>query len=175
MTGEPAARFVFAPMTEPDARAVAAWRYEGPYALYNADPARLDETLRALLAPRNHYYAVRTTEDGLVGTFCFGPDAQVPGGDYDDLDALDIGLGLRPELTGRGLGEAFLLAGLAFAREQFVPAPTRFRLTVATFNRRAIRVYEHAGFRPTHRFVRPSDGHEFLQMDRPAWLPATKG
>lgn len=168
MTGGPAARFAFAPLTAPDARVVAAWRFEWPYALYNADPARFDETVRALLEPRNRYFAARTTEDGLVGTFCFGPDAQVPGGDYDDPDALDIGLGLRPDLTGRGLGEAFLLAGLAFARERFVPAPTRFRLTVAAFNRRAIRVYERAGFRPTHRFVRPSDGREFLQMVRPA-------
>lgn len=167
MTGEPATRFAFAPMTEPDARAVVAWRYEGPYVLYNTDPAQFDETRRALLEPRNRYYAVRTAEDGLVGTFCFGPDAQVPGGDYDDADALDIGLGLRPDLTGRGLGGAFLLAGLAFARERLVPTPTRFRLTVAAFNRRAIRVYERAGFRPTHRFVRPSDGREFLQMVGP--------
>ena len=168
MTEGPAARFAFAPMTAPDARAVVAWRYEEPYALYNADPVQSDETVRALLDPRNRYYAVRTAEDGLVGTFCFGLDARVPGGDYDDADALDIGLGLRPDLTGRGLGKVFLLAGLAFAREQLVPTPTRFRLTVAAFNRRAIRLYERAGFRPTHLFVRPSDEREFLQLMRPA-------
>ena len=56
---------------------------------------------------------------------------------------LDYGLGLRPDLTGQGLGLEFFLAGLAFAHERY--RPERVRLHVAAFNERARRVYERAG------------------------------
>jgi ribosomal-protein-alanine N-acetyltransferase len=75
---------------------------------------------------------------------------------------------MRPDLTGRGLGLAFVEAGLAFARETFAPAS--FRLSVATFNRRAIAVYARAGFRPRGTFSSHTNGgeHDFLVMTRPA-------
>jgi [ribosomal protein S18]-alanine N-acetyltransferase len=47
---------------------------------------------------------------------------------------MNVGLGLTPHLTGRGLGLTFLLAGLEFARRRF--APDSLRLSVATFNER---------------------------------------
>jgi ribosomal-protein-alanine N-acetyltransferase len=89
-------------------------------------------------------------------------------GAYDDQSALDVGLGLRPDLVGRGLGLAFVEAGLDFAHETFAPAS--YRLSVATFNRRAIAVYERAGFRATRSFIQHTNGgdHEFVAMTRPA-------
>ena len=65
---------------------------------------------------------------------------------------LDYGLGLRPDLTGGGLGLEFFLAGLAFARERY--RPRRVFLHVAAFNERARRVYERAGFRVVSSHVR---------------------
>ena len=59
-------------------------------------------------------------------------------------DVLDYGLGLRPDLVGRGLGLDFFRAGLEFARERY--RPRLIRLHVAAFNERAIKVYERAGF-----------------------------
>ena len=81
---------------------------------------------------------------------------------------MDFGLGLRPDLTGRGLGLAYLSAGLVFAGQRF--KPSRFRLSVATFNERAIRVYERAGFTPSRTFDHATNGsiHRFLEMTRPA-------
>ena len=92
----------------------------------------------------------------------------MPGFDYADDGSLDIGLGLRPDLTGKGLGLEFLLAGLEFGRRRFAPAG--FRLAVATFNGRAIQVYERAGFRPTTVFTHHTNGgdHPFLLMTREA-------
>ena len=57
---------------------------------------------------------------------------------------------MRPDLTERGLGAEFLRAGLRFAREVY--SPPAFRLTVAAFNRRAIRAYERAGFETVETF-----------------------
>jgi GNAT superfamily N-acetyltransferase len=74
------------------------------------------------------YYAATDEQGTLVGFFCFGAPAQVPGGQLCGLyadDALDIGLGVRPDLTGRRLGREFLTAGLDFARRRFAPAPFR--------------------------------------------------
>ena len=159
--------FTLRPMSEEDVRAIVEWRYPGPYAFYDwtSDP---DERAEFLHTWRHAYYAVLDDGGELAGFFTFGADAQVPGGAYDDRDAVDVGLGLRPDLTGQGLGLEFVLAGLTFARSTLSPA--RFRLTVATFNRRAIRVYERAGFRPAGTFVRHTNGaeDEFLQMTREA-------
>jgi RimJ/RimL family protein N-acetyltransferase len=154
----------FRPMTETDARAILAWRYDEPYAIYNADPTAREEGIAALLDPANAYFAAVSPDDGVVGYCCFGPDARVPGGDYADPDALDVGLGLRPDLTGGGQGLGFVRAMLAFGRAHF--AATRFRMTVAAFNVRAQRVYARAGFGVAGRFTRGGmpDGPEFLLL-----------
>jgi RimJ/RimL family protein N-acetyltransferase len=163
-------RLSFSPLTAEQARAIAAWRYPPPYDFYNADAD--DEDLCELLDHASPYYAALDETGELVGFFCFKETAQVPTGAvvgvYDDPAALDVGLGLRPDLAGRGLGLAFVEAGLAFARATF--APGSFRLSVATFNRRAITVYERAGFRATHTFAHRTNGgdHEFMAMTRPA-------
>lgn len=160
----------FALLTAERARLIADWRYPPPYDFYDASAD--EEDLRELLDRASPYYAALDERDELVGFFCFKQTAQVPAGltagAYADADALDVGLGMRPDLTGRGLGLAFVAAGLAFARQTFAPAS--FRLTVATFNRRAIAVYARAGFQAQGTFISRSNGgeHEFVVMTRPA-------
>ncbi len=161
-------KYVFTQMNDEEARAVVSWRYEAPYDFY--DMANDQEGLEELLGPpeqREGYYAVRS-DDELVGFFCFGPGGQLSSFEYADDGSLDIGLGLRPDLVGRGLGLEFLLAGLEFGRRHFAPAG--FRLAVATFNERAIQVYERAGFRRVTVFTHhTSDGERpFLLMTREA-------
>jgi RimJ/RimL family protein N-acetyltransferase len=158
------------PMTAEAARVVLAWRYEGLYAFYNTDPQDLHDGLQEMLD--GSYYAATDEPGTLVGYFCFGAPAQVPGGHSCGLyadDALDIGLGLRPDVTGRGLGRAFLSAGLDFARRRFAPAT--LRLSVAAFNQRAIRLYETVGFQAVATFVSPTRNGDasFLLMTLPAW------
>jgi hypothetical protein len=46
-----APRFVFEPMGPGAARAILAWRSEGPYAVYNCAPARLEAAAGALPDP----------------------------------------------------------------------------------------------------------------------------
>lgn len=159
--------FQFEPPTEADARAILGWRYEGIYAAYNANPARLEAGIATLLDPLNQYLAARRADGTLVGFCCFGAEARVPGGDYTNPPALDVGLGLRPDLTGGGLGTAFVRAILA--EGQWRHDPPRFRLTVAEFNERARRVYARVGFRPLTSFRRGGepDGLVFLVLIGP--------
>lgn len=79
---------------------------------------------------------------------------------------VDVGLGLRPDLTGRGLGVRFLEAVLAEARNRH--APERFTLSVAAFNQRAIVAYQRAGFAEVARRQHATNGgvHEFVTMAR---------
>ena len=80
----------------------------------------------------------------------------------------ELGLGLRPDYTGRGLGTGFLAATLDWARERY--APTEFSLMVVAFNRRAITVYERAGFQTVRTFRHRTNGAEwdFVVLRRPA-------
>jgi len=148
-------------MDQGSARAILTWHYDAPYDVYNLDAGDPEHVVQALLDPRNAYYAITCERQGLVAYCCFGPDAQVPGGDYR-VDALDIGLGVRPDLTGRGQGYRYVDAALDFGNRTF-PA-TAFRVTIAAFNQRALRVWTKAGFRSVQTFPRKGDGKAFVML-----------
>lgn len=152
-------RIEITPLTQEDAEAIARWRYDPPYDFYDADadhrdPAELVDARRR----GDKYFGAHDENGRLIG--------------YFGLVALDrivgVGIGLRPDLTGRGLGQAFLEAGLEFARERF--SPRLFRLSVAAFNERAIAVYERAGFVATRTYDRETNGavFSFVEMERRA-------
>jgi [ribosomal protein S18]-alanine N-acetyltransferase len=146
-----------APIGAEQAAAVAAWRYPPPFDVYDSTPGDSSH----MLQPELGYHAV-TDGDELIGYCCFGADARVPGGDYDE-PALDIGWGMRPDLMGRGGGVAFVGAILAHAEAMCSPAV--MRVTIAAFNGRSRRVAERAGFRESGRFVARA-GPEFAVLVR---------
>jgi RimJ/RimL family protein N-acetyltransferase len=115
-----------------------------------------------LLDPEAGFHAVMAGGT-LIGFRSFGPDGQVPGWDYDE-SALDTGGGLRPELTGQGLGRAVISAGLEFGRARF--APPAFRVTVASFNARALQVVESLGFDQVGTFKAVRDARDFHVLAR---------
>src|SRR5688572_13654455 len=150
-----------APLDAANARAIIGWRYPPPYAVYNvlAEGEVLENLVNFLADPLNRYYSILDEREELVGFCCFGLDAQVPGGDYR-VEALDIGLGVRPDLTGQGHGMDFVLCVLEAASRLF--APSKVRVTIAAFNTRAQRVWEKVGFQRTHRFNRNQDSEPFV-------------
>jgi [ribosomal protein S18]-alanine N-acetyltransferase len=150
--------FAIRPMTAADAHAVAAWRYPGEYSFYDADADPDD--LAELLDPAewgHRYFAVdELGQHRLAGFLMVKLTGRVA----------EIGLGLRPGLTGHGLGESFVRACLRFASAGL--GAQRYTLAVAAFNRRAITAYERAGFQEVERFEHVTNGglHAFIRMAR---------
>jgi len=138
---------------------VVEWHYEPPYDFYDLASDPEDAAAMADPAQADHRRAV-LGDDGSLEAFLW----------FDwHGDVVEVGIGLRPDLTGRGLGESFLRAQLEYAAQQWHPAT--FRLFVAAWNERAIRLYERLGFREVAREMRHFElvgDHEFIRMERPA-------
>ncbi|WKA54613.1 GNAT family N-acetyltransferase [Planococcus shixiaomingii] len=146
-------------MNEEFAKEILGWKYAKPYDFYNNDVT--EERLREML---DGSYSVLVDDNGkLIGFFCTGFSAQVPigieVGAYDG-DGIDIGLGMKPELTGRGHGSSFFSRILELVGEKKNELP--LRLTVAAFNERAIRLYEKLGFEKESEFSTSST--KFITM-----------
>ena len=141
----------FRQMEDEEATQISGWHYESPYDFYNATTDQ--EDLQELLDPKRRkdtYFSVFDEGGVLVGFFQFESDGTT----------VDVGLGMMPDLTGKGLGVDYLLAGLEFARRRY--SPERFTLSVATFNERAILVYERAGFRRNTVYKHNTNGGDYL-------------
>ena len=142
--------FYIEPLDQSNAEKIASWHYEGEYAFYDfeADPEDLAELLDPDLRGES-MFAVRDSTGELVGFFA-----------YQHKDGVvDFGLGLRPDLTGKGLGADFVRAGLDFAQSRF--SPKSIQLHVAAFNKRAIKVYKRVGFREAEHYMNRTNGGEF--------------
>ncbi|MBW4664300.1 MAG: GNAT family N-acetyltransferase [Chroococcus sp. CMT-3BRIN-NPC107] len=141
--------------------AIVNWRYEPPYDLYNY--LEEDATLQYFLNPQNNFYKIVNENGDLVGYCSFGQDGQVSGGDYR-YDALDIGMRIRPDLAGQGKGIEYANAVLGFTENLL--KPKAFRVTIAAFNRRALRLWQKLEFEPQQSFERKSDGMQFIILVR---------
>jgi [ribosomal protein S18]-alanine N-acetyltransferase len=131
------------PATERLFAEIATWRYEPPYDFYDGDP-------EPVLNPERFFQVLDANED-VIGFLYF----------EQRENTLEYGLGLRPDLTGKGLGLEFFCAGLRFGRDRY--RPTRVITNVAEFNERARKVHERAGFRVTGR--REKRGVVFLDLE----------
>ncbi len=149
----------FQPLGRKPALEILHWKYEPPYDVYNHRPEDAEDDLRGMLDPENGFFSIHAESGEVVGFCSFGRDARVPGGDYEG-DALDIGLGIRPELTGRGRGAKIIGEVLKFSVGRFHPA--QFRVTIAGFNARARKAWTKAGFAEVQEFNRKSDGRKFV-------------
>ena len=122
---------------------ILSWKYDKPYDFYNNEVT--DEAIMEFLD--GSYCALIDDAKELIGFFCVGENAQVPFGNrfgvYKD-DFVDMGLGMNPNLVGKGNGFEFCTLIIQFIEENYQNTP--IRLTVAKFNRRAIHLYEKLGF-----------------------------
>jgi RimJ/RimL family protein N-acetyltransferase len=147
---------------------IAGWRYPGRYAVYD-----LDSEGEELLKPDLHYHV--WCRDARVCWFlCYGIDARVPGFDYERHgDFLDVGWGLRPDLTGRGMGRKLVSCALEFIST--TTGTTSFRVTVAAFNERCLAVCRSVGFSDSARFTRADGNLDFIVLTKDTTGPIPAG
>lgn len=156
--------FSFKPLDTNAAQQMLRWSYEAPYDLYNVDTTDEQNEIDFLTNPAHRYFSI-WQRGVLVGFCCFGAEARVPGGDYTD-DALDVGMGMRPDLTGQGNGSQYIQAVLNFARVEF--EPVQLRATVVAFNERAQRACKKAGLQVTQTFLHAKNQRRFVVLVGPA-------
>jgi len=130
-------------LTGDDAAAVAAWRYEGPWSVYDG---RQDEQISA----EKGYTAIVDEEDRFLGYVCIGEEARVAGL-TEEPGVLDVGVGLDPLVVGRGHGASILVPLLEVVAASS-PATT-LRALVQSWNERSLRLCSRLGFREAGRHV----------------------
>ena len=137
-------RFHVTLLEESHALQILGWKYPPPYDFYNPPNDRpAAEYVKELLNPEFQFHAVLDEDREFVGFCSFGSDGQVSGGHYQG-QALDMGVGMKPELTGQGFGYPFFDAILQHAIKRY--EPEWIRVTVANFNGRALNLYRKFGF-----------------------------
>lgn len=123
-------------LTPADLVDIADWRYDDRWAVYDSDGP---------LDPELGYWAVVQevgADERLVGFGCLGEDARVPG--LPEVEGvLDVGVGMRPDLVGQGLGPDFATAVLDLAATR---GATTLRAVVQDWNTRSLRLVERLGF-----------------------------
>jgi len=123
-------------MAADDAAAVVAWRYEGDWSIYNLS------TSQPLLDNLASYHVV-VNGYKLIGFFCTGTEARVPGMN-EEVAVVDVGMGMNPKLVGRGNGSRFGETVLGYVADQH-PGAT-LRAVVQSWNDRSMRLARRLGF-----------------------------
>jgi ribosomal-protein-alanine N-acetyltransferase len=145
------------PMCSEHARDIADWHYPGFYSFYDLRhyPEDIEEIFDRSKWGTN-LFSVLDEKGKLIGELNFQKEG----------DELEIGIAMRPDMVGRGMGQTLLQAGMDFARSRFEFA--MFSIRVWKLNGRAIRVYEKAGFQSEGEFFNNIEGIEyrFIRMTR---------
>lgn len=139
--------------TQTEAREVAGWNYPAPFDIYNVDPNDPQLFLMRTAAGEGYYPAV--DDCGEIVAFCvLGAEARVMG-QQPQPGTLDIGLGVRPDLTSHGLGSELLTPVRTLVAS--VGIPELLRTAVASFNTRSLALCRKAGFATTRQFTGPGE------------------
>ncbi|MBD1874648.1 GNAT family N-acetyltransferase [Nodosilinea sp. FACHB-131] len=151
----------FCQLEKKHASFIVNWRYSSPYDYYNFNADTVQGDLHYLIDAKNNFWAILNRQGELEGYCSFGLDGQVPGGDYS-TEALDIGIGIRPDLVGQGRGKQYAQAVIEHGASQY--RTNQLRVTIAEFNKRAQRVWAQLGFEQVERFIKIGYGEEFVVM-----------
>ena len=146
-------------MNEEYARQITEWNYEGEYSDYN---------LPSYEECKNKKYGI-TREDRKDNYIVYTINDEVVF--YSNMKEMDnnklyIGVGLKPEYCGKGLGNFFLNDSIIEMKKRY-PERTLF-LEVRSWNKRAIKSYEKIGFKITNTVIskdRLGNDTEFIEME----------
>ena len=135
-------------MNEIQANTYVNWIYEKPYDFYNIPQFGIREAILEIFEDNGMNYFSVLDEDGrLFGVYEYTFKS----------DMMEIGFGIRPEDTGKGFGQDFVIDCINFGRNYFSYNWDIF-LRVADFNERAIKLYKKLGFVEFDREITESFG-----------------
>jgi RimJ/RimL family protein N-acetyltransferase len=157
-------RYYISRLSEEKALEITTWHYQPPYDLYDLS----ENNLAGFLNLDNRYHQVLDQAGSLIGYCCYGLDARVPGGDYQqgEPEVIDVGVGMHPDLVGQGKGVGFVRSVLEYGKEEY--KPQKFRVTIADFNIRSKTTFMNLGFIIIGNFIRELVNLKFVQLERQA-------
>lgn len=121
--------------TEEEKRAICEWKYNGRYAIYNSIPYEEQiRTHRGFADPKNNYYSFSDGEQ-LIGYINL----------VERETEVFFGIGVNPVFCNQGYGQKICEKACELSRQLYPGKP--IYLEVRTWNQRALRCYEKAGFR----------------------------
>ncbi|WP_138496377.1 GNAT family N-acetyltransferase [Paenibacillus pinistramenti] len=150
--------FQVVPMEEHHGAEICAWKYEPPYNIYGWLPWEQMKELGVEFGDpqirREQYVSLLDEQGELCGFAQYFPMVGV----------IRLGIGMKPERCGHGRGAAFVGAIVKEAVRRF--PEHEIDLEVLTWNNRAIRAYQKAGFSITDLYERqtPSGMKPFYCM-----------
>ncbi len=128
----------FAPLTQAHAQAICNWRYPPPYDIFNRTSWQQLEAAEVDLGDsvtRSAQYLSIIDRSGQLCGF-----VQL----FPLVGTMRLGIGLRPDLCGQGMGAELMQRLIQEARRR---APGQhIDLEVPQWNARAIKTYQRAGF-----------------------------
>ncbi|KHE72239.1 GNAT family N-acetyltransferase [Halobacillus sp. BBL2006] len=140
---------------------IVKWEYESPYDFYNNEES--EEVVKEFI--EGDYSVLLDDQNRIFGYYCVGEAAKVPAGYNAKVypeGYIDMGLGMNPEFTGQGNGLMFCRWILNDIEKSYHASP--IRLSVATFNQRAIHLYGKLGFIKKDEF--DTDSSRFITMTK---------
>lgn len=155
---ERASSLMFSAMTIRASHEIAdTWKYPHPFDFYDvtADPDDYHEFVSPNLWPEV-FQQIHCHGD-LVGFFSAQPILEGT--------AFELSLGMHPSLTGNGWGHSFVNSCLTWLDGHEYRG--RMVLSVASFNMRAIKVYQAAGFVKVRDYAQVTNGgtYDFVEME----------
>ncbi|WP_214749396.1 GNAT family N-acetyltransferase [Exiguobacterium sp. s189] len=150
-------QFMIEKLNHENAKEIADnWKYPDRYSFYNMteDPDDYEEITNPELRADNYFQVLNNDE--LFGFFAL----------YPSEDVIEMGIGIKPEYTGRGLGEEFLGLIIEFIKKNY--NISIIRLSVVDFNVRAQKVYSRLGFSKTKEYSQETNNsvYTFIEMER---------
>ncbi|WP_425445900.1 GNAT family N-acetyltransferase [Dethiothermospora halolimnae] len=141
---------------EKDGSEIATWKYKGEYSFYNNDKTEAKNQWAKNIHKEENTFVIYNEKNELIGNCSF---------DYDDGKYM-LGVQMKPELTGKGMGTEFTKSILEFGIKEY--DFDSIELLVAKFNKRAIRVYEKLDFEKIDDFTWDVNGEtkEFIAMKK---------
>ncbi|OUN20959.1 GNAT family N-acetyltransferase [Pseudoflavonifractor sp. An85] len=129
-------QLIYRNLTDDDKHQICAWKYKGEYGIYNLPPY---EEMKAqqigFMDPKSEQnYLAFADGDTLVGFVNI----------LEEATEVFIGIGVNPELCNQHYGREMLALAYGISKSRYPDKP--LYLEVRTWNTRAVKCYQRAGF-----------------------------